>query len=223
LLLVRRFEKARGVAEDLPFQLLLLNAAAVLCLPEAIYPFRFTYIGIRLSLLSAILFCAVVARVSLHPVQKAISGALLMLFFSFTYVDERAINLMEQKMSQAIETLPVGARAIATVTDERLELPALQHLIARACIGRCFDFANYEPSTGRFRLRARPENQYVMTSIGDILNLENIEYVWRNRDVQLYRLLPCHETKEFCVTVVQPGETLVNKQVDATPLWWESR
>jgi hypothetical protein len=223
LLLVRRFETARGVAEDLPFQLLLLNAAAVVCLPDAIwfpqFHVRFTYIGIRLSFLSAILFCIVIARVNLHPVEKAIGGALLVLFFSFTYVDERAINLVEQKMSQTIATLPVGARVIATVRDSGLYIPALQHLIDRACIGRCFDFSNYEPPTAQFRLRARPGNPYVMTSVEDVLDLENTEYVWRNPDIQLYRLLPCHEIKEFCVTVVQPGETLRNQQVNAIPLW----
>jgi hypothetical protein len=227
LLLVRRFETAAGVAEDLAFQLLLLNAAAVLCLPDAIwfpqYHVRFTYIAIRLSLLSTILLSLVIARVSLHPVEKAISGFLLVLFFAFTFVDERAINLVEQKMSQAIQTLPAGVRVIATVHDAGLYVPALQHLIDRVCIGRCWDFSNYEPPTAQFRLRARPGNPYVMTSVEDVLDLENTEYVWRNRDVQLYRLQPCHETKEFCMTLVQSGEKLANQQVDATPKWWKTR
>lgn len=226
-LLVRRFETPPGVLDDVPFQLLLLNAAAAICLPDAIwfpqYHVRLTYIAIRLSLLSAILVSLVIARVSMHPVEKAIGGALLVLFFSFTYVDERAINLVEQKMSQAIATLPTGARVVATVRDAGLYIPALQHLVDRACIERCFDFANYEPPTAQFRLRAKPGNQYVMTSIEDVLDLENTDYVWQRRDIRLYRLLPCQGSNDICVTVAQPGEKLANQQLDAVPVWWRTQ
>jgi hypothetical protein len=224
LLLVRRFEMPPRMLEDVPFQLLLLNAAACLCMPDSIwlplYRAGLTYITIRLSLLSAVVFCVVIARVRMHAVEKTIGGALVVLFFSFTYVDERAINFVEAKMDRAIASLPAGARVVATVRDEHLFVPALEHLIDRACIGRCFHFADYEPATTQFRLRARPGNPYVMTDIGDVLALENSEYVWRRRDIDLYRLLPCPGSSDICVTVVQPGERLVKQQLDSVPKWW---
>ncbi len=224
LLLVRRFEMTPRTREDLPFQLLVLNCAAALCMPNAIsfpqYHVRLTYIAIRLSLLSAILFCAVIARVRMQALEKAASGVLLVLFFGFTYVDERAINSLESKMDQAVRSLPPGARVIATVQDAGLFVPALQHLADQACIGRCFDFADYEPATAQFRLRAQPGNPYVMTSLDDVLDLENTEYVWRRRDIQLYRLHPCPASSEICVSEVQPGEKLAEQQMAAVPKWW---
>ena len=225
LLLVRRFETSPRTTEDIAFQLLVLNAAACLFMPDAIwlplYSASLTYVVVRLSLLSAVLFCAVIAPVRMHVLERAISGALLVLFFSFTYVDERALNSVEANMTQAIATLPPGARVVATVRDSRLFVPALQHMIDRVCIGRCFDFADYEPATTQFRLRARPGNPYVMNSVDDVLDLENKEYVWRRQDIELYRLLPCQGSNQICVTVAHPGEKLVRQQLDSVPVWWK--
>ena len=224
LLLVRRFEMAPAMLENVPFQLLLLNAAAGLCLPDAIgFPhshLRLTYIAIRLSLLSAILFCAVVAPLRMHGLEKGIAVAVVILFFSFAYVDERAINALEAKMDGAIKTLPPGARVVATVRDSGLFLPALQHLVDRPCIGRCFDFGDYEPATTQFRLRATPGNPYVMSDINDILDLENTENVWRRKDIELYHLLPCPARRDICISIVQPGESLTQQQLSTVPKWF---
>ncbi|HEV8039467.1 MAG TPA: hypothetical protein VGP62_11435 [Bryobacteraceae bacterium] len=227
LLLVRRLEMAPAVLENVTFQLLLLNAAAGLCMPDAIWfphsHLRLTYIAIRLSLLSAILFCAVVAPLRMLGLEKAIAVALVILFFSFTYVDERAINAVEARMDESIKTLPPGARVVTTVRDSGLFLPALQHLVDRPCIGHCFDFGDYEPATTEFRLRARPGNAYVMTDIEDILDLENSGYVWRRQDIELYRLLPCKGSNEACLTIVQPGDLLVIQQLDSFSARWRMR
>lgn len=202
LLLARRWEFSP------PLELLLLNAAATLLLPGALWisHLRFTYIGIRLSLLSMILFCAVIARAHLQLVEKAISGALLVVFVVFAFSDERSLNLIEGKIANAVAALPEGGRVISTVANA-------PHLIDRVCIGHCFDFANYEPATEEFRLRARPGNPYVMTNIEDILHLENTEYVWRNRDVYLFLIGPCSRAGDFCVDVVHPGDTLRLKDI----------
>jgi hypothetical protein len=227
LLLVRRLEMAPAVSENVPFQLLVLNAAACLCMPDAIWfphsHLRLTYIAIRLSLLSAILFCAVVAPLCMRGVEKAIALAVVILFFLFTYVDERAINAVEAKMDKTVRSLPPGARVVATVRDSSLFLPALQHLVDRPCIGHCFDFGNYEPATTEFRLRATSGNPYVMTDINDILDLENTEYVWRRQDIELYRLLPCKGSNEICVIAVQAGDRLAVQQLDSVPAWWRTR
>ena len=126
-------------------------------------------------------------------------------------------------MEKAVRTLPAGARVVATVRDSSLFLPALQHLVDRPCIGRCFDFGDYEPATTQFRLRAQPGNPYVMTDINDVLDLENTEYVWRRQDIELYRLLPCQNRKDICTTLVRPGERLVKEQLDSVPTWWKTQ
>jgi hypothetical protein len=221
LLLVRRFEMLPGTLEAPAFQLLVLNASACLFLPSSIrlpfYSAGLTYINLRLSLLSAIFFCAVIASVRMLALEKVATATLLVLFFWFTYADERAISSVERKMAQAVATLPAGTRVIATVRDERLYTPALHHLIDRACIGRCFNFANYEPSTGQFRLRSKPGNPYVLDNINDILDLENTEYVWRRPDIRVYRLQPCPDGSNICVSELQVGERLFGQPLVSVP------
>jgi hypothetical protein len=222
-LLVRRFEMPPATLPDIAFQLWVLSAAACLLLPDAIwlplYRAGLTYISIRLSLLTAIFFCVAIARVRMNTVEKVASAAILALFFWFSYVDERALNSIEAKMARAIAGLPPGAHVVATVRDSRLYVPVLVHLIDRVCIGRCFDFGDYEPATTQFRLRALPGNPYVLTDPAEVLDLEHSEYVWRRQDIELYRLLPCPGSNEICVTVAQPGEKLVRQQLDSVPAW----
>lgn len=227
LLLIRRFETSPATLQDIAFQLWMLSAAGSLFMPDSIRPHIYsaglTYIGIRLSLFTAILFCVVIARVSMNALVLITSGAILLLFFSFTYVDERALNSIEAKMARTVAGLPPGARVIATVRDSRLFVPALEHMVDRVCIGRCFHFADYEPATTQFRLRAEPANPYVMTDINDVLDLENREYVWRRKDVELYELLPCQKSKDICVGLVQPGDRLAKQQIDSVPVWWRTQ
>ena len=61
----------------------------------------------------------------------------------------------------------------------------------------------------------------MMTDADEVLALEHDEYVWRRRDIELYRLLPCQQgSSDICVTIVQPGERLVKQQLDSVPKWW---
>jgi hypothetical protein len=155
----------------------------------------------------------------MNTLQKAASAAILAIFFWFSYVDERALNSIEAQMARAIAGLPPAAHVVATVRDSRLYVPALVHLIDRPCIGRCFDFGDYEPATTQFRLRALPGNPYVLTDPADVVALEYSEYVWRRHDIELYRLLPCPASNDICVTTVHPGEKLVRQQLDSVPVW----
>jgi hypothetical protein len=120
----------------------------------------------------------------------------------------------------AIATLPAGSHVLATLKDARLYVPALEHMVDRQCIGRCFDFANYEPAATQFRLRAAPGNKYVMTDIGDVSGLEHNEYFWKRQDIKLMRLIACGDNRRVCVTQVRQGETLLKTQLDSVPKWW---
>jgi hypothetical protein len=224
LLLIHRFEMTPVLWREIPFQLLVLSVAGVLFMPDAlwlpIYRAGLTYISIRLSLFSAILYCVVMAPVRMNAIEKLASGTVLVLFFSFTYVDERAINSVEAKMSRVIATLPPGARVLSTLRDPHSFVPALAHLVARACIGRCFNFGDYEPATAQFRLRAEPGNSYVMSDIDDLLDLQDGQYVWRRHDIELYRLSPCRGNQDICATAVTPGERLAAQQLVSVPKWW---
>jgi hypothetical protein len=213
LLLVRRFELHARPAHDIVLHLWLLMAVASVSLPDSIWLPLYTgglaFIALRLSLLSAILLCAAVVRVPLKASEAIGQIVLMAAFLSFSYADERAFNLVEQKVARTVATLPLGSRVIATVKDSRLYLPALQHVVDRPCIGRCFDFADYEPSTGQFRLRAQPGNSLVISDSADIDKLEHKQFVFNRADVTVYRLFPCEAGRNICEDRVSPGQRLM--------------
>jgi hypothetical protein len=213
LLMVRRFElAARPPLHDIVLHLWLLMAVAAVSLPDSIWlpPYTGrTYITLRLSLLSAILLCASVARVPLKAFERIGHIVLIAVFFSFSYADERALNLVEQKVARAVAALPPGSRVISTLTDSRLYVQALQHVVDRPCIGRCFDFADYEPSTGKFRLRAQPGNSFVISDYAEVGNLERGQFVFKRPDIAVYRLFSCEAGREICADRVSPGQRLM--------------
>jgi len=223
LLLIRRLSM-RSPLRDAALQLWVLSAAACAPMPMSIslpfYRAGMTYITIRLSLLSAIILCSVIARVRFNSLEKLISFVLLAIYLSFAFVDERALNSTEQKIAAAIATLPSGSRVLATLKDSNLFVPALEHMVDRECIGRCFDFANYEPATTQFRLRAAPGNTYVMDDIDDVSRLERDQYTWNRQDIKLMRLISCGDGRRVCVTEVRRGETLLKTQLDSVPRRW---
>jgi len=56
-------------------------------------------------------------------------------------------------------------------------------MIDRACLGRCYSYANYEPATAQFRIRAIAENPIVVSTDNDSLCLQDGSYVVKQRDL----------------------------------------
>jgi len=218
VLLIRRFELHRQPLNDIGLHLWLLMAVASLCLPDSVWlPFYsggFAYIALRLSLLSAILLCAAIAPVPVRAFETIGLALLLSAFLFLSYRDDSALNIVEQKVARAVAGLPPGTRIIAAVKDSRLYIPALQHVADRACIGRCFDFADYEPSTGQFRVRAQTGNSFVITDPDDIGELEHRQLVFQRTDVPVYRLFPC-DGRDICADRVSPGQALIKEDMAA--------
>jgi hypothetical protein len=119
-------------------------------------------------------------------------------------------------MEKLVETLPTGERvvsftdlyhrqnrnnaavkegALAQVARRFLSMSGgrlkLEHLLSRACVGHCFDYMNYEPATGQFRIHAAPGNSVVVASYADQLAMVNGTYVVKASDLPLYALIQC--------------------------------
>ena len=61
-------------------------------------------------------------------------------------------------------------------------------MIDRVCIGHCYSYANYEPSTAQFRIRADVPNPYVAYSYQQSWELQSGVYVVRKTDLPLYQV-----------------------------------
>jgi hypothetical protein len=205
---------------SVPAQAYFLTAVAIIAIPTAIrvsmYGAAAGAIAERLSLLSGVLLLAVLSR-SIYRRWYLAAGLLTAaIFFGALYYDIGTKARVEAKMEKLVETLPAGERVISFADlpddDERGNgsmsggklthltewvlthlVGGLQgnHLLSRACIGHCFDYANYEPSTGQFRVHALPGNPVVLASNAEVGTVESGTYVAKTGDLPLYALIRC--------------------------------
>src|ERR1700733_4087798 len=214
--LLRRQVKECGLTQlilSVPGQLWLLNAAGVLLIPSAVnfpnYGLPFTYITHRVSLAVALAGCAVLGSVPMRLHEKIALAALAATFLSFLYIDTRELNRLENDIDAAVAKLPPGQRVIGSFPGWSTRIVPLQHDLDRACIGRCFSYANYEPSSRQFRIRAQPGNPFVLDNYPDVEAVEEGRYVVKPRDLPLYEVFLCGaERREVCLSSLEGGKVI---------------
>ena len=221
-----RVWRTRGAARtilDVRFQLCGLCAAALVLLPGGVLlpGFRsgLDYIAERMSLAGAVLFCALVASVRLPKPLVGALAAVALVFFGLSYADERALNRVETEMERVVAQLPPGQRVVSALADPESRIQSLAHVVDRICVGRCFSYANYEPATAQFRVRAYRENPFVVSDYGDSWNIQTGGYVVKPRDLPLYNLDLCEPgSARICVAPLRAGTTLRNTGLRVAPI-----
>jgi hypothetical protein len=184
---------ARKVVSSLPFQIGVLSAAGVFIVPTRLqipgYNHALVYIAERMSLAAGICWCALLSAAPMRAYHRYAMAVVALLFFGFLYRDEGALNAFEDRMTRLVSQLPPGQRVVSAINDPTLRVNALTHMIDRACLGRCYSYANYEPSTAQFRIRAVAENPLVVSTYGDSSRLQEGSYVVKQRDLPLYQVV----------------------------------
>ena len=197
-----------------------LTAVAVVTMPFAIRASTDNaWAGIisnRLSLFSGVLLLAILSR-SCYRRWFLPAGLLAAaIFFVALYHDIGWEAHAEARMEKLVKALPAGDRVVAyadlSFGDEPGNLPAGEgrlahlteritslnrrrsvwtHLVSRACLGHCFDYMNYEPSTNQFRIHAAPGNPAVLATYPEIDEMESGNYLVKASDLPLYALIRC--------------------------------
>jgi hypothetical protein len=193
LLELIRNKSAAPLHLRLPFQLCVLSAAGVFLLPGAIqvpgYRHALVFIAERMSLGAAVCFCSLLASVKFGRIHYWSMGALTAVFFLFLFHDDRAFNAFEDRIGQVVAVLPPGQRVLLGLDDDSLtRVNAVTHMIDRECIGRCYSYANYEPSTWQFRVRAVAPNPYVAADYRDSYMMQTGQYLVKPSDLPLYEV-----------------------------------
>ena len=190
---------------------ILLFVAAMI--PELIYlpqyaaPVAFTVA--RLTSVAAVLALCILGSVqprNWHVVGLAVCAVI---FFSFLYGDTGTLNKMEDQVEQMTKTLPNCRRVIETIIAPRdSRIPFINHMVDRACIGRCFAFANYEPASGQFRIRVRPGSPLVTDSVDSSQAMEDGKYVVRPQDLPMTQIDQCggKDFTRLCMHDLSAGE-----------------
>jgi hypothetical protein len=225
--IVRLFQTKAPTAvfDDALFQLLLLSALASLLCPAAVelalYRTPASLLTVRASLLTAIPLCAVFAQMKPPKLEKAALAVAAAFFFSFAYVDERAINRLEARLQDFVAKLPPGQRLVAVLHEPSSRgIAPFTHILDRACIGRCFDYANYEPSTAQFRIRATQPNAYVL-SAPIAAQWEAGLYTLSPHDPPLYQIHLCdRKALRFCESPLRQGQMVRADLVSILPELW---
>ena len=212
--------------EDELLDLWILHAAAFVLIPAALqlpqYQHVLAFLPQRISLFGILSLCLLMASRTPAKLAWALFLPLALVYFSFLYIDSAAYNRVELQVDSLIEKLPPGQRVVGPIYDDGARFPALLHVVDRACIGRCFSFADYEPATGQFRIRAEGPNGMVAWRMSDVQAMEGGEYVVKAADEPFYSLRACEAVGGLCLQQVKAGEKTSSTTLAITPKWWQS-
>jgi hypothetical protein len=207
----RRHESNLWKYYAIPLQLYVLVELSVYLMPGGIHfpppTAALALLTERLTSISAALACCLLG--AMQPRRWHLSGWAMIaaLFFCFLYQDTSKINGMEQQVVQLVSQLPPNQRVMATILPPPGSRVLIQHMVDRACIGRCFSYGNYEPSTGLFRVRASPDNPYVLSDYNLTVDMENGEYTVQPEDLPVYQIYQCGPSgTELCIRSLEAGE-----------------
>jgi hypothetical protein len=182
-------------------------------LPEnfhvSLYPGWIGLLGSRLTTISAIFALCFLAL--LKPRQWHFVGlaACAVVFFGFLWQDTKWLNRLEANAEEITRALPMGTRVVPTVwaaPGSRVSFTG--HVVDRACIGHCFNYANYEPASGEFRVRVRPGSNVATASSDDSEEMESGEHEIQGEDLPLKEIYQCDagDLAKLCIRALEPGE-----------------
>jgi hypothetical protein len=139
--------------------------------------------------------------------QLAGFAAIAAIFFLYLYMDTGTLNRMEAQAETLVHQLPPEQRVVATIWPLPGSRVLIDHFVDRACIGQCYSYGNYEPSSGQFRVRAMPENGIVTANFDDTDAIESGAYVVLPQDLPMSQIYQCRpDMIELCIRPLAAGE-----------------
>lgn len=203
----------RNVPLDLGLHLWLLTATAVVAIPTVIvfpqYTSSFGFVSARLSLAAGVMLCAFLSDVQPKGYERLILTVSAVMFFSFVFRDARKLNRMEDHLDAALAQVPASSRVIGLLRVPERQISPGVHALDRACIGHCFSYASYEPSTEQFRVRATAGNPIVMADYADVFAVELGQYRVHARDLPVFLVYLCGpENQQVCSRELHEGEVI---------------
>src|SRR6202166_4773396 len=127
----------------------------------------------RLTIIAAIFGLSIFS--TLRPSKPAALATLAcsIFFFTLLYRDTAALNRLEAHAESLTSSLPFGTLVIPTLAspgDSRIQF--VHHVVDRACIGHCFTYSNYEPSSTQFHVRVSPGSPLIAYRAADAQEME---------------------------------------------------
>jgi hypothetical protein len=220
------FAKSRIEAKvfRLPVELYMLALTAAAFVPENIHSGLFAgWIGLlvsRLTTVTAIFGLCVLGLIPFRKWQIAGFAACAAAFFFFAFQDTAKVTSVEANAQALIAKLPPGTRIVPVVSaPEDWRVQFIAHSIERACIGHCFSYSNYEPSSGQFRVRARPGSWVVTDSAEKSEAMASGDYVVQPEDLPLVSIYQCVDADwtQLCASPLWAGDKTEDPEPPKAP------
>jgi hypothetical protein len=213
-------------------QLYVLAVIAAVCMPLTFRVGQNT-IGVvteRLSFFAAIYACLLLPALEISRRWKWAIAGVSIVFFALVFFDAREFNRYEEKLEALVAGLPTETSVAALVrfpntplqeSAKRLveRVPGVgifydpgfgvnvHHVIDRVCIGHCISYANYEPATYQFQVRALPGTKYALLKGEESGDMQTGSYRVMERDLPLYQIYPCGPAPlDLCGRWLRAGE-----------------
>jgi hypothetical protein len=169
-----------------------------------------SWIAPRITLISCVFIA--VALAMLAAARRGRQVCLLLSitaigYFALLYRDTARVNRLEQSTERLVASIPRDARVVARFHDPpELMRFVLMQVLDRACIGRCYAFNNYEPSTRQFRLRAEPGNGFVRANEDERKLADRGIIESGGKRIPVFEIGQCRQTgDEICIHPLVPG------------------
>lgn len=220
-LFLRRLDR-RSFLDDPVVHIWGLSVLAYALMPKVItlpqYNSPLAFMQYRMSLFIAILLCAVVSGGAHGRSLTRVSGLLASLYFTLMYLDARSLNRVEGNLAGLLSNLPPESRVAAALLDSASwRLNGLEHAAALACLGRCFDYGNYEPSSGQFRVHVNGLNDVVAAEVSVASDIRSGEHIVTQREAPLYTVCASKQADAlFELRKLGAGETTCLVKLPAT-------
>ncbi len=89
-----------------------------------------------------------------------------------------------------------------------MQLNGLIHIGSGACIGRCWNYGNYEPATAQFRVQAASPNKVVAGNMVTVGEIEHGRHIVTVQEAPLYSVCPVKGSDtQFELRKLAAGET----------------
>ena len=194
-------------------ELYLISFCAVVFLPEDLRPQpEGSWIGALATRLT--LICTIFALAFLASLQPRIwhligFGICAAIFIFMLHRDTGVLDRLEQNAEAITHELPYGTRVSSSVFSPPGFRPQYEHLVDRACIGHCFLYSNYEPSTEKFRVRVEKEGSRLVASrVDESEDLQFGNYDIEDGDLPMKQIYQCDRSDltRLCVRDLEAGE-----------------
>jgi len=191
----------------------LISLCAMTLLPENLRPVAAgSWIGglvTRLTLVSAIFALALLGSLRPRLWHLVAFASCAALFFIFLYQNTGFLDRLEKNSQAITRQLPFGTRVASSVYAPPGYRTLYMHLIDRSCIGRCFLVSNYEPSTGKFRVRIDPDGSpLAVSTVDESEALQFGNYQVQEEDLPLKQIYQCDSSDltKLCIRDLAAGE-----------------